>query len=263
VHYLPNGDLFLIGAPRFENIEKTRFYDQEMWILKPGATTPIRLNQKISEGVAISRRAMKIAWAADWRNYPERFPEGVSAIYVADLVEKDGIYTLANQREVVRGDPAQCLSIEAQDFRNDDNELIWTCYHHPPVKTADIFGIDLRTGNRTTYRAVSGEYNEPEGVFPDGRYTLVESGRNQRLGINTSKYIDLWKLRLEPNSQDLTRLTYFGEWPGHKATNGVVCPDGRMVAFQEGPQRRSYRCRLRPLRAEAEVTVREQVGRNV
>ena len=45
--YLPNGDLFLIGAPRFGDIEKTRFADQEMWILKAGSTAPIRLNQDL------------------------------------------------------------------------------------------------------------------------------------------------------------------------------------------------------------------------
>lgn len=234
VQYLPNGDYLLIGAPTFENIEKTRFADQEFWILKPGSKTPIRLNEKVSEGVAVSRKAMRIAWAVDWRNYPDRLPDGISAIYVADLVEKDGIYGLANKREVVRGDPKKCLSIEAQDFRDNNNQLIWTCYHRLPIRTAEIFGGDLRTGRQTIYRSVPGEYNEPEGIFPDERYILVESGRDQRLAVNTSKYLDLWKLRLGPNSQDFTRLTRFGDYNGYKAVNGVVSPDGGRIAFQEG-----------------------------
>ena len=95
-------------------------------------------------------------------------------------------------------------------------------------------GVDLNTGSITTYRAVPGEYHEPEGIFPDERYTLVESGRDQNAAINSSKQLDLWKLRLNPNSSDFTRVTRFGAWQGYKATNGVVSPDGVMIAFQEG-----------------------------
>src|SRR6185503_16489998 len=65
VQYLPNGDYFLIGARTFTDIRTTRARDQEMWILKadfkPGDHA-IPLEHKISEGVAISRTAMKIAW---------------------------------------------------------------------------------------------------------------------------------------------------------------------------------------------------------
>jgi hypothetical protein len=58
VHYLPNGDYFLIGARDFTDIRTTRDRDQEMWIMKAGArTAPVALGHKISEGVAISPQA--------------------------------------------------------------------------------------------------------------------------------------------------------------------------------------------------------------
>jgi Tol biopolymer transport system component len=82
----------------------------------------------------------------------------------------------------------------------------------------------------TVYRKLAGEYNEVEGIFPDGEYTLVESSREQR--EQNSNFIDIWKLKLEPNSQDFTRVTRWGEYAGYKASNPVVSPDGQRMAFQ-------------------------------
>ena len=106
-------------------------------------------------------------------------------------------------------------------------ELIYTCYRSP---FADVFGINLTTKAVTTYLKVAGEYNEVEGIFPDGEYTLVESSREQL--EQNSNYIDIWKLKLEPNSRDYTRVTRWGEYPGYKASNPVVSSDGRRIAFQ-------------------------------
>ena len=69
-----------------------------------------------------------------------------------------------------------------------------------------------------------------KGIFPDGEYTLVESSREQR--EQNSNFIDIWKLKLEPNSQNFTRVTRWGEYAGYKASNPVVSPDGRRMAFQ-------------------------------
>ena len=117
--------------------------------------------------------------------------------------------------------------LEAQDFRKNDTELIYTCYRSP---FADVLGIDLNTGAVTVYRKIAGEYNEVEGIFPDGQYTLVESSREQL--EQNSNYIDIWKLKLEPNSQDYTRVTRWGEYRGFKASNPVVSPDGTRMAYQ-------------------------------
>ncbi len=229
VQFLPNGDYFLIGARTFTDISTTRSRDQEMWILngnfKPGDHA-VPVEHKISEGVAISRTSMKIAWSNTRGQYPDRFQEGESAMYTADITYENGRPKLTNEKEVLRAKAPEC-TLEAQDFRNNDTELIYTCYRSP---FADVFGIDLVTGKTTTYRKVAGEYNEVEGIFPDGRYALVESSREQL--EQNSNYIDIWKLRLEPNSEDFTRVTRWGEYRGYKASNPVVSSDGKRMAFQ-------------------------------
>jgi hypothetical protein len=230
VQYLPSGDLFLIGARTFTDIRTTRSRDQEMWVLQADAKAPpVPLDHKISEGVAISRKQMKIAWSNTHGQYPDVLAEGESVIYVADVVVKDGRPALANKKEVLRARAPEC-TLEAQDFRNDDTELIYTCYR-PPF--ADVFGIHLDSGKVTTYRKVSDEYNEVEGTSPDGKWTLVESSREQGgLERQNSRYIDIWRLRLEPNSDDFVRLTRWGDFEGYKASNPVVSNDGKRIAFQ-------------------------------
>ena len=230
VQYLPNGDFFLIGARTFTDVRTTRGRDQEMWVMKADASAPpMALNHKISEGVAISRKRMRIAWANTRAQYPDRLAEGESVLYTADIAYKDGVPQLVDTKEVLRARAPEC-TLEAQDFRNDDTELIYTCYR-PPY--ADILGVDLRTGKVTTYRKLPDEYNEVEGVSPDGKWTLVESSREQGgPERQNSRFIDIWKLTLEPNSPDFVRLTRWGDYEGYKASNPVVSNDGRRIAFQ-------------------------------
>jgi dipeptidyl aminopeptidase/acylaminoacyl peptidase len=227
VQYLPNGDFFLIGARTFTDIRTTRDRDQEMWILKAdGSGQALPLDHKISEGVAISRKSATIAWSNTHGQYPDLIADGESVIYIADIVDDDGRPKLANKREIIRARRPEC-TLEAQDFRKNDTELIYTCYRSP---FADVFGIDLKTKQVTTYRKIEGEYNEVEGIFPDGEYTLVESSREQLK--QNSNYIDIWKLKLEPNSTDFVRMTRWGDYPNYKASNPVVSPDGSTIAFQ-------------------------------
>jgi Tol biopolymer transport system component len=226
---MPNGDYFLIGARTFTDIKATRDHDQEMWIL-PRDFTPgdhaIPLGHKISEGVAISRTSTRIAWSNTHGQYPDSIPEHVSVIYTGEVVKGSGRASIANVTEVIRATSPQC-TLEAQDFRNDDRELVYTCYRET---FGDVFGIDLATKKVTTYLTVPGEYNEVEGIFPDGRHALVESSRDQ--GAQDFAHIDLWKLRLEPGSKDFVRMTRWGDFAGYKATNPVVSPDGSAFAFQ-------------------------------
>jgi hypothetical protein len=229
VQYLPNGDYFLIGGRTFIDVNATRARDQEMWVLphgfKPGDRA-LPLDHRISEGVAISRRVPRIAWSNTHGQYPEQLAEGESVIYTADIVYTDGRPSLANKKQVIRAKAPAC-TLEAQDFRRDDTELIYTCYRG---QFADVLGIELATGRITTYRKLDGEYNEVEGIFPDGRHALVESSREQ--ARHDASHIDLWTLRLEPNSTDFVRTTRWGDYAGFKASNPVVAPDGRSFAFQ-------------------------------
>jgi Tol biopolymer transport system component len=229
VQYLPNGDFFLIGARSFTDIGTTRARDQEMWVLKADAGgPPTPLGHKISEGVAISRKRMRIAWSNTRAQYPDLLAEGESVMYTADIVYQDGVPALANKKEVLRAHAPDC-TLEAQDFRHDDTELIYTCYRS---SYADVMGVDLATGQVTAYRKRPDEYNEVEGISPDGAWTLVESSREQGADHQSSRYIDLWKLKLEPNSSDFVRLTHWGDYEGYKASNPVVSSDGKRMAFQ-------------------------------
>jgi len=231
VHYLPNGDYLLIGARDFKDIRTTRDRDEEFWIMKAGArTAPVALGQKVSEGVAISRKRMRIAWANTHGQYPDSLAEGESVIYMADVVyDSAGTPKLANVRELVRAKRPDC-TLEAQDFRNDDTELVYVCYRERDK--ADVMGLDIASGKITTYRKLPGEYNEVEGVSPDGAWALVESSRDQGADRQDSRHIDLWRLTLVPNSEAFVRMTRWGDWDGYKASNPTVSPDGKWFAFQ-------------------------------
>src|SRR5262245_57822011 len=234
VQYLPNGDYLLIGARTFRDINSTRYQDEELWVMKRGATeAPVPLDQKIHEGVAISRSRMRIAWSNTSRHSPGVLQDGESALYVADVVYENGVPKLANKREVLRARLPEC-TIEAQDFRFDDTEIVFTCYRENGNK-ADVKGVNLPTGAVTTFRAIVDEYNEAEGVSPDGKWVLVESSHDQGSAEHqTFRYIDIWKLALEPHGTNFVRMTRFSDFDGHKSSNPVVSPDGRSFAFQAG-----------------------------
>src|SRR5215212_6994247 len=111
VQFLPNGDYFLIGARTFTDVSTTRSRDQEMWILKadfkPGDKA-IPLEHKISEGVAISRGATKIAWSNTRGQYPDRFQPNESAMYTANLKYESGVPRLVNEKEILRAKGPEC-----------------------------------------------------------------------------------------------------------------------------------------------------------
>ena len=154
VQFLPNGDYFLIGARTFTDISTTRSRDQEMWIRKGDAKPgdrPLPIDHKISEGVAISRTSMKIAWSNTRGQYPDLLQQGESVIYTADIVFDGSQPKLANKTEVIRAKGPEC-TLEAQDFRNNDTELIYTCYRSP---FADVLGIDLKSRKVTVYRKLA------------------------------------------------------------------------------------------------------------
>src|SRR5580765_1509162 len=63
VMHLANGDYLLIGPDHFENIHISRTRDNELWYLsKVKGSKPIKLNHKLSEGAAVSKTEMTIAF---------------------------------------------------------------------------------------------------------------------------------------------------------------------------------------------------------
>jgi Tol biopolymer transport system component len=92
----------------------------------------------------------------------------------------------------------------------------------------EVMGLDLQTGKVTNYSNAPNQYDEPEGIFPDGKYTLVECDKHILKG---SQYDDIYKLALD-GSGNTERITHFNDYPGYKASNPVVSDDGRYIAFQ-------------------------------
>jgi hypothetical protein len=231
VMHLVTGDYILIGPDHFEDIHTSRSRDNELWFLnkQPGAK-PVKLDQKMSEGAAISKKSLKIAFSQVPGQAPD-LASGTSRLIVADLDLSNGSPRLTNKETVFESKDRSC-TLEAQDFYDDDKKMTFTCYE--PHGTASVMGIDLRTGQVTNFSKATGTYNEPEGIFPDGLYTAVEGDRQcQQFGGGCgSGNIDIWKLRLDGTGTDFVRLTHFNDYEGGKASNPVISTDGRFMAFQ-------------------------------
>ena len=91
----------------------------------------------------------------------------------------------------------------------------------------------MSTGKLRNYGLSRERHEEPEGIFPDGLHTLVESDREASIGIWPTN-IDFYKLALD-GSGNIQRLSYFSESGRVRGTNPVVSDDGRYVAFQLSP----------------------------
>jgi hypothetical protein len=231
VMHLSTGDYILIGPERFEDIRTSRTRDNELWFLgKERGSRPVKLGQKMSEGAAISKKSLKIAFSQVAAQAPDLAADA-SRLIIADLDLAGGTPVLRNHKTIYESKDRGCV-LEAQDFYDNDRKLTFTCYE--PQGLASTMGIDLVTGQVTNFSKAPGTYNEVEGIFPDGEHTCVEADRQcdtlggQRGGSN----IDIWKLKLDGTGKDMVRLTRFNDWEGGKASNPVVSTDGRFMAFQ-------------------------------
>ena len=227
--YLANGDILLSGPEQFDprNPGPSRV-QCSLYVLDKSLTKrPTPLGTKCSEGPAVSRKRMHIAWTHVSAQYPNDMAAGSSRMQEADVVYEVGVPKLANQKLIVdsRDLPFRC-TLEAQNFRPPhENELTFSAYGY---QGTEVCGVILDTKKVTNYSQAPNQYDEPEGIFPDGRFTLVESDHHNRKGW---QHVDIYKLPLD-GSGKLTRLTFFNDFPGFKASNPVVSDDGRFMAFQ-------------------------------
>jgi Tol biopolymer transport system component len=233
--YLANDDILLSGP---EALDPKRIGEARvqcfLYVLGKELRAPARpLGTKCSEGPAVSRKRMHIAWTHVSAEYPDEMPAGGSRMQEADIVVEEGKPPrLANQRVIIESKdlPFKC-TMETQNFRPpEEKELTFSAYGY---QGTDVCGIDLTTKKVTNYSNSPGQYDEPEGIFPDGLYTLVECDKQNLKG---SGYVDLWKLKLD-GSGAYQRLTHFSDYSGYKASNPVVSDDGRLIAFQMATSR--------------------------
>jgi hypothetical protein len=230
--YLCNGDVLLSGPEAFDPKDPGPSRVQcFLYVLDKGLRKPpTPLGTKCSEGPAVSRRRLHIAWTHVGAQYPDQLPKGASQMHEADIVYAKGVPKLANRRLVLdsRDLKFRC-TLETQNFRPpDERELIFSAYDY---QGTEVCGVDLKTGRVTNYSDAPGQYDEPEGIFPDGKFTCVECDRESGAKKKGSQYIDVWKLALDGSGRS-ERLTSFNTYPGYKASNPVVSDDGKRLAFQ-------------------------------
>jgi hypothetical protein len=230
--YLTNGDILLVGPESFDpaNVDVGRRHCL-LYVLDKSLTRPaVPLGVPCNEGPAVSRKRMHIAWTK-WSESDDRNPPTNSVIYEADIAYENGLPKVANRRMIIdrHALPFPC-TIEPQSFRPPDEiELTFSAYN-PPGTKSEVCSVNLLTRRVTNHTQSPELYDEPEGMSPDGKYTLVECDSQNNRG---PAGIDIWKLMLE-GSGDYKRLTHFSDYPGFKSSNPVVSDDGRFIAFQMG-----------------------------
>lgn len=231
IMHLSDGNFILIGPERFSDIGTSRRRDNELWFMsKDAGSKPVKLSQKMSEGAAISKTQLRMSWSETNAQFPD-LPRDYSRLVVADLAYVGGILKIIQKKTVFESKDASCR-VESQDFYDHDQKLTFTCYR--PKGLGGVMGIDLKTGKVTDFSQAPTIYNEVEGVFPDGQYTLVESSQQVETlgGEHGSHEIDIWKLRMDGTGKDFVRLTRFNDYQGWKASNPVISTDGNVMAFQ-------------------------------
>lgn len=239
-NYLANGDLLLSGPGQSFDVadrEARKQARHQCWLSvlpSQGDSEPIPLETLAAEGPAVSRKQMRVAWTHRDKQDPS-LGRNHARHFVADLVYRNGRPALANQKVVFDSHqlPFQLgnASLETQDFAGEDDRfLIFSVYQINDGNNTDTFIVDTITGEFRNLTRSPHYYDEPEGVFPDGRHVCVEHAPCAHSAWPLS---DLYRLKLD-GSGEMQRLTYFSEFRGFKATQGVVSDDGSKLCFQIG-----------------------------
>lgn len=223
--YLANDDVLLSGCTSFDAAKPhlNRQLKAELWVLDKSYTKPpVRLGTKCSEGPAVSRKNMKIAWTVAYSQYPENLKEGQYLFYQADIVYKNGIPELSGKKVILDNINLIYRDIEVQNFVPPlENTMTFSGYG---FQGTEVMLLDLKTGAITNMSKADKQYDEPEGIFPDGKHTLVECDKE-------TGAVDIYKLTLD-GSGKLERMTFFSNYKGYKSSNPVISDDGKYMAFQ-------------------------------
>ncbi len=238
--YLANGDILLSGSTYFDpkDHKASRFDRAELWVLDKSLTKPpTRLGASCYEGPAVSRKNMQIAWTSGYKQFPETYKNKEFRVHTGEISYEEGIPKLVNRKLITSNveNPffTKLGGIETQNFiPPHENKITLSLYSYEGG--AEVAILDLETGKITKITTTPNHHTEPEGIFPDGKYTLVESSRqfgDAKLEQSPTQYIDIWKLSLD-EKHTWERMTYFTDYEGYKSSNPVVSDDGRYIAFQ-------------------------------
>ena len=234
---LPNGDLLLaMGTNIFDakNPEKDRHTGLGLYVLtKDKPNSPFSLGVECEEGPAVSKNSMKIAWTL----------VGQREIKMGEIFYKNGVPHLKNEQTIISyKDSSAYVRLETQDFRPPLNEeLIYTHYwgdEKDQYYNSQVYGFNLKTRETTKYTDLPKSYNEAEGIFPDGKYMVIESDRHQPMEERNKYKLDIYKLKLD-GSGEVERLADFSTRYLNKikSDNPVVNNKGNIIAHQFGFQK--------------------------
>ena len=230
--YLSNGDILLSGPNEsFDRIDKddrqkARSSSYLSVLNKSLEEPPVPLGVHCDEGPAVSRRRLKIAWTHGQQD----------RISIGEIDYQDGSPKLVNTQLVLtREDFPEAMRphrwIETQNFvPPNDDWLTVTGYEINNSANSEAFLFDLTNRKLVNVSKSPDAYEEVEGVFPDGKHTLVERADHNG---NHWPLIDAWKLSLDGSGRS-ERLTFFTEYKGYKGGEPVVSDDGQFIAFTLG-----------------------------
>jgi len=238
--YLSNGDILLAGPIEpFDPTDKEerKYARDHCWLSilpKEGNAKPTPLNIICAEGPAVSLHKPMIGWTERDKQKPE-LGKNRAQIFVADIEYDNGVPKTVNKKMVFDSKqldfPLGGASLEIQDIvPPDDDKVIYTVYLINEGNNTDTYMVDIKTGEFQNLTRSPGFYDEPEGVFPNGKFTCVEHGSSKD---RAWPLIDIYKLKLDGSGQ-MQRLTFFTEYEGYKGSQGVVSNDGRYLCFQMG-----------------------------
>lgn len=234
---LSNGDLLLAMGPNIfdaSNPEKDRHTGLGLYVLtKENPNEPYPLNAYCDEGPAVSKNSMKIAWTLKG----QREIRAGEIHYMAGVPQLKDVQTIISYR-----DSSAHVRLETQDFRPPlDEELIYTHYWgdgNDQYYNAQVFGFNLATKKTTKYTDLPRSYNEAEGIFPNGKFMVIESDRHQPMHERNKYKLDIYKLKLD-GSGEAERLADFSTryFNKIKSDNPVVNKTGDRIAHQFGFQK--------------------------
>jgi len=236
--YLQNGDVLLCGPTSGPRPTKARpeagRFTGVLSVLRLGKRLkpPQALGISCWEGVATSRKSMRIAWNRSDIDYTDddlvgRVVNGISELWTGRIRFLGGRAVLVDvAQRADRTVVSPVAVLEAQAFRpRDEAELIFTSY---AFQGGEVMGLDLASGEARNY-SNSPVYEEVEGVAPDGSWALVERDLESTAVPGP---LDVWRLSLDGQSS-WERLTYFNRHRGGwYASNPTVHPSGDRFAFQ-------------------------------
>ncbi len=210
-------------ATRFSNIEL-------FWMDAEARRPPVPLQRTLFEGVAIGHKDNLIAWSEVTPRASSFAGMKTTRIMTGRVVVSAGSASIQQESNVLTLDAAtQCLA-EPQDFYPGDAKLTLPCYHYVTKladgRLSDVLSLDLKTRELTTIPTPAALYGEVEGMFPDGKRTLVECSADKPNGM------DICVLDLKRDNPRYTRLTHVMDYGRWKFGNPVVSPNGRQIALQ-------------------------------